>query len=63
MDEIKNKRINITVSRNDRIHDLTASEEKILNDIKDCIPNLSLSTVSVLSEMFGYSVGCKKKNN
>lgn len=48
MDEIKNKRINITVNKNNGIHDLTASEEKILNDIKDCIPNLSLSAVSVL---------------
>ena len=61
MDEIKNKRSNITVNKNDRIHVLTASEEKILDDIKDCIPNLSLSVVSVLSEMFGYSVGCKRK--
>ena len=36
-------------------------KKKILDDIKDCIPNLSLSVVSVLSEMFGYSVGCKRK--
>ena len=48
-------------SNNHSKHDLTVEEEKILNDIKDCIPNLSLSTVSVLSEMFGYSVGCKRK--
>ena len=61
MDEIKNKRSNTTINKNDRIHVLTASEEKILDDIKDCIPNLSLSVVSVLSEMFGYSVGCKRK--
>lgn len=61
MNEIKNKRSNITVNKNNRIHDLTASEEKILNDIKDCIPKLSISAMSVLSEMFGYSVGCKRK--
>lgn len=48
-------------SNNHFKYDLTDKEEKILNDIKECIPNLSLSTISVLSEMFGYSVGCKRR--
>lgn len=62
MDEIKNKRSNIKLKKFDNAHmNLTDSEENILNHIKDCIPNLSISAISVLSEMFGYSVGCKRK--
>lgn len=63
MDEIKNKRSDIKLNKFDNAPhmNLTDSEQNILNHIKYCSPNLSISMISVLSEMFGYSVGCKRK--
>lgn len=62
-DIIKNKRSNIKLNKFDNAPhmNLTDSEQNILNHIKYCSPNLSISMISVLSEMFGYSVGCKRK--